>query len=199
MRYYGFYAWLSFVSARQVGDTNPRRWQRFIRRAEALYALIAQQRGGEPGVAGILWAQRKLAGSGPGAVAFAEDAEPGSPTHYLKQAWGAYGAAYQSQLFEIGVFSAADAHEIPVPSHEIGEELAECFDAACGPLAGRFIEAVERGEVLRTELDSFAPLTPTSIDPNGEERQLYERVLFADAGLHQAADLERRKTMQMIL
>lgn len=41
MRYYGLYAWLCRTYAKQVGDTNPESWKRFIRRAEALYALIA--------------------------------------------------------------------------------------------------------------------------------------------------------------
>ena len=70
MRYYGFYAWLSGVYVRRIGDTNPKSWQRFVRRAEALYALAAQTRGGEIGIAGILWAQRKL-GGGNGEVSFA--------------------------------------------------------------------------------------------------------------------------------
>jgi hypothetical protein len=50
VRYYGLYAWLSSVYARQIRETNLKTWQRFVRRAEALYALIAQQRGGEAGV-----------------------------------------------------------------------------------------------------------------------------------------------------
>jgi hypothetical protein len=110
MRYYGLYAWLSAVYARRIGDTDPKTWQRFVRRAEALYALAAQTRGGEGGIAGILWAQRKLSGTDASSVDFAGDAEPGSPTYYLKQAWGAFGAAYQSQLFEIGVFSEVTEH-----------------------------------------------------------------------------------------
>jgi hypothetical protein len=47
MRYYGLYAWLSWVYANKIGDTDPETWRGFIRRAEALYALIAQQNGGE--------------------------------------------------------------------------------------------------------------------------------------------------------
>ena len=48
------------VYAKKVGDTNPRSWQIFVRRAEALYALIAQRRGHETGIAGIEWASRKI-------------------------------------------------------------------------------------------------------------------------------------------
>lgn len=60
MRYYGLYAWLARVYAKKIGDTNPRSWLRFIRRAEALYVLIADRKGGENGVAGVEWANRVL-------------------------------------------------------------------------------------------------------------------------------------------
>jgi len=49
MRYYGLYAWLCCIYAKRIGDTNPETWKRFIRRAEALYALIAYRHGGERG------------------------------------------------------------------------------------------------------------------------------------------------------
>jgi hypothetical protein len=199
MRYYGFYTWLSAVYAREIGDTNPKTWQRFVRRAEALYALTAQRRGGEGGVAGILWAQRRLGALLGGELTFAEDAEPGSPTHYLKQAWGAYGAAYASQLFEIGLFSEVAAHGIPVPSPCIGENLAGCFEAQCGALAGRYIRTIERGAVSLDDLDQFAPLTPSGIAEDGEERRLYEQLLFAETGHDRPADLDRRKTLLLIL
>jgi hypothetical protein len=58
MRYYGLFAWLCDIYGRRIGDTNPERWKRFVRRSEALYALIAHHAGGETGVAGIEWAQR---------------------------------------------------------------------------------------------------------------------------------------------
>ncbi len=53
MRYYALDAWLCRTYAQQIGNTNPEDWKPFIRRAEALYALIACKRGGESGVAGI--------------------------------------------------------------------------------------------------------------------------------------------------
>jgi hypothetical protein len=57
MRYYGLYAWLSWVYAKRIGETNPQSWQRTIRRTEALFALIAQRRGDEGGVTGTDWAR----------------------------------------------------------------------------------------------------------------------------------------------
>jgi hypothetical protein len=76
VRYYGFYAWLALIYARRSGDTNPKTWQKFIRRAEAVYALAAQVRGDEGGMAGILWAQRILAPDQESVVEFARHSDP---------------------------------------------------------------------------------------------------------------------------
>ncbi len=198
IRYYGLYAWLSSVYARRIGDTNPKTWQRFLRRAEALYALTAQRRGGEAGVAGILWASAKLAAFG-NEVAFADDAEPGCPTHYLKQPWGAYGAAYGSQLFETGILAQARDHIIPVPSTQLGEALAQCFEDERGEIAERYIAAIERGVVSLDELDAFSALSPSEIPPDSRERQLYEELLLSDDPEARPADLSRRQTLLLVL
>ena len=116
MRYYGLYAWLAHTYANEVGDTNPLQWQRFVRRAEALYALVAQHNGRETGVAGVTWAGNALASAGNDRIEFALAAEPGSPTHYLQQPWGAYGAAYATQLYTIGIFADSAEHGLPEPS-----------------------------------------------------------------------------------
>lgn len=198
IRYYGLYAWLSAVYARQIGDTNPKTWQRFLRRAEALYALTAQRRGNETGVAGILWATAKLAASD-GEVAFAEDAEPGSPTHYLKQPWGAYGAAYGSQLFEIGILAQARDHVIPVPSPQLGEALAECFESELSGIGARYIAAIERGSASLDDLDAFAALSPSEIPSDSAERQLYQDLLFSKTADGRPADQSRRQTLLLVL
>jgi hypothetical protein len=99
IRYYGFYAWLASIYADRIRETNPKTWQRFIRRAEALYALVSQRHGSEHGVAGIQWVQRRLNGTTPAEIFFADDAEPGSPTHYLKQPWGALMARLMAASF----------------------------------------------------------------------------------------------------
>ncbi|PZO49925.1 MAG: hypothetical protein DCF16_13810 [Alphaproteobacteria bacterium] len=199
VRYYGLYSWLSWIYAQRVGDTNLKSWQRFVRRAEALYALVAYQRGGETGVAGVQWAQTKLTNKNEEVIAFADDAEPGSPTHYLVQAWGAYGAAYASQLFDAGVYSQAKGHDLPVPSREIGEGLACAFDQELGPLAALLFEVIERGSVTRSELDTLKPITPSGIRIDSAERQLYQDMLFAHGELQRPPDIERRHTLLLIL
>ncbi len=200
VRYYGFYAWLASIYARRSGDTDPRTWQKFVRRAEAVYALAAQRRGDEGGMAGVQWAQRKLDADQEPIIEFARHADPGADgIPYLKQAWGAYGAAYASQLFEIGVYAVARDHQIPVPSPEFGEALALAFEDAAGPLAGRLFETVQRGDVSRADLDDFALLTPSAIDRDGDERSLYEDLLFARGPLQRPADISRSQTLRLLL
>ncbi|MEO5322929.1 hypothetical protein PV773_06365 [Mesorhizobium sp. CC13] len=200
IRYYGLYAWLASTYARRVGDTNPKTWQKFVRRAEAVYALAAQRRGDEGGMAGVLWAQRKLDSDQESVVEFAPHADPGSDgAPYLQQAWGAYGAAYASQLFEIGVYAVAKDHQIPVPSPEFGEALGKAFEESAGPLAERFFDTIQSGVVTRTDLDDFSPLTPSSIPADSGERRLYQDLLFASGPLQRPADLSRRQTLQLLL
>lgn len=200
IRYYGLYAWLASVYARNVRDTNPRTWQTFVRRAEAVYALAAQTRGDEGGMAGVQWAQRKLAAVQDTAVDFAPHADPdGEGPPYLQQAWGAYGAAYASQLFEIGVYAVAKEHQIPVPSPEFGEALARAFEESAGELALRFFNVVQSGVVTREDLDEFAELTPSSIPEDSDERRLYQDLLFAAGPLQRPADLSRRQTLLLLL
>lgn len=199
MRYYGLYAWLSQVYANTISNTDPRTWQRFLRRGEALYALVATVRGNEGGVAGAQWAARKVAERAAGRISFADDAEPGSSTHYLQQAWGAYGAAYGSQLFEIGILSSSERHEIPVPSPELGERLAEIFAHAAGDSGARFIDALDRGSVGRNELELLTRMSPSEIRPKGSERRFYEEILFARSGPQREQDHQRRRTLLLLL
>lgn len=199
MRYYGLYAWLCRTYAQKIGDTNPESWKRFIRRAEALYALIAYRHGGEGGVAGIEWAQKILDSNQNGFIEFAQAAEPGSENYYLKQAWGAYGAAYRSQLFEIRIFDPSNEHELPLPSKEIGERLAAVFESGVGELARAFYDIVQRGDVTNDELDELRPLAPSEIALLGEERALYQELLLAPFDPTDGRARARRDSILLIL
>lgn len=199
MRYYGLYAWLALRYAQAIGDTNPASWKRCVRRSEALYALIASHHGGEPGVAGIEWATETLQATTGDTIDFATAAEPGSETYYLKQAWGAFGAAYRSQLFEIGIFDRTDDHEIPLPSKPLGEGLAQAFAESLGELADLYFALVERGKVERSELGQLSPLLPSAIAPLSTERSFYEDILLTGTNAPQARALSRKLSIQLIL
>jgi hypothetical protein len=199
MRYYGLYAWLSWVYANRIRDTNPQSWQRIIRRTEALYALIAQRRGDEGGVTGTEWARNTLDDLGGRKIDFAADAEPKSPTYYFKLAWGAYGLAYASQLFQVGIFEEAHEHLIAVPSADMGEKLAQAFEKELGELSAPFYGAIQRGKVSLDELDRFARLAPSGIRKSGPERKLYEDILFAHVRPENPNDISRRSSLLLIL
>jgi hypothetical protein len=199
MRYYGLYAWLSRTYAQKVRDTNPETWKRYIRRTEALYALIAYRHGSETGVAGIDWAGKAIENSTSEIIEFAQAAEPGSKTHYLQQAWGAYGAAYGSQVFEIGILSRSSDHDIPLPGTDIGEPLATAFEEALGSLAVIFFQVVERGSVSMAELDQFASLAPSEISLTSGERALYQTILLKEPNSDDPAALSRRLSILLIL
>ena len=180
MRYYGLYAWLCRTYAQRNGDTDPASWRRVVRRAEAIYALTAQQHGGEGGVAGIEWAQRILATeSDP--IEFAPSTDPArkdGTDNYLAQEWGAYGAAYRSQLAEIGILGEVPGHDLPAPTSEMGNRLADAFAEAVGSAAELYYDVVQSGRVTRTQLDQFGVMAPSKIGIDGAERSAYEHLAF---------------------
>lgn len=201
MRYYGIYAWLSWVYAKRIGDTNPQTWQRMIRRTEALYALIAQRRGDESGVTGSDWAKKTLDNLQGRTIDFAEAAKTRkeTPDYYFAVDWGAYGLAYASQLFQIGIFDPSRDHAIAMPSLDLGEKLAHAFDKELGELSAQFYEAIQRGKVSLRDLDAFARLAPSGIRKGGSERKLYEDILFARIGPQDQVATSRRSSLLLIL
>jgi len=200
-RYYGLYAWLSHAYAKARHDADREIWKRTVRRSEALYALTAaranqQDEAGETGVAGILWAQRLFSEHKSGAIEFSAFADPGGDgVPYLKQAWGAFGAAYESQLRETGVLGAAEEHDVPVPTEEIGDQLAETFDHAAGEIGTKFQRIVQSGRVSLSALDDLASLLPSKIGAQSRERGAYERILFAETAAANDRDRSRRKSL----
>jgi hypothetical protein len=198
IRYYGLYVWLSDQYAKKEGSTDPEAWKRYVRRAEALYALTAVKAGGESGIAGSNWASRKLQEPN-NVVSFADDAEPGSETYYLKQPWGAYGAAYGSQLLETGLFDESYHHTIPFPTKDLGNRLANSFEHTRPEITELFLDCANRGDVNLVELEQLAALTPSNIKLDSEERELYEELLFEFEGRDQTALGNRKRTLGLIL
>lgn len=199
MRYYGLYAWLARVYLKPGVDTNPENWKRFVRRAEALYALISYHHGSESGIAGIQWAQGAYDAAGEEPIDFATAAEPGSESYYLKQAWGAYGAAYASQLFEIGIFAPGQGHDLPLPSEELGDGLADSFEAMLGTKGPQLVELIKRGLVTKAELASFENLSPSEIAFESTERSHYQNVLLRTAEGEKGSALSRRLSLTLVL
>ncbi|TQE99093.1 MAG: hypothetical protein FKY71_10410 [Spiribacter salinus] len=199
MRYYGLYAWLCRTYARRDGSEDPERWKRYVRRAEALYALTTHHAGGTYGVAGTDWASKAYQSTQGNTIDFAAAADPGSETPYLQQAWGAYGAAYRSQLYETEVFWQTDTHSLPVPSKAIGDRLADAFEESLGETAPLLADIIGRGSVHLDELDRLQAMLPFNIDIASTERAAYQDLLFAEHDPDGAGGRSRRLTILLIL
>lgn len=201
MRYYGFYAWLADWYAKNIRVTDPEQWCRHLRRAEALYALAAQCAGDEHGIPGSRWAGRTLGSNKQ--IRYSDWTDLQSPDQYLKQKFGAFGAAYGSQLIETRVLrSLADqpgGHTIPVPSPQIGDELASVFHAEAGQAAEVFIKALKAGTVSRSQLEALEPMLPSRIRNGGKERNLYERLLFGRCEDPDEGAEDRTRTLRLVL
>lgn len=198
IRYYGLYVWLADHYAREIGDTNAITWQRQVRRAEALYALIAQSKGGEVGVGGSDWAKRRLAETEGNRLDFQEDTEPGGDTYYLQNAWGVFGQAYQSQLIEVGLMDRHTHHDIASTAPGLGADLARAFASSAGELGVLFLRAVSRGWTTRKELAQMSPLAPSGI-ARSKERDCYEALLLSPSAAAEGPDAMRQATLKLIL
>jgi hypothetical protein len=204
-RYYGLYPWLSQEYAEQNHDGDPEIWRRTVRRAEATYALVAARANAknesqETGVAGLRWAKETLVDHQGGSFNFAPHSDPaGGEKPYLKQPWGAFGAAYESQLREVGVLGRAETHSLAVPAPVIGDDFRKVFARAAGELGAKFLRVVKAGKVSPAILDELAPLLPSRIHPQSQERDVYERMLFAEYPNPTDRDLSRRRTLILAL
>jgi hypothetical protein len=204
-RYYGLYPWLSEEYAKQNHDADPDVWKRTVRRAEALLALMAakanlESEQQETGVAGLRWARDTLQEYEGGSIGFAAHTDPGGGGKpYLKQAWGAFGAAYESQLREAGVLGEAETHSLSVPTEIIGDDFSRVFARAAGELGSKFLRVVKTGKASLTTLEELAPLLPSRIHPQSQERDAYERMLFAEYPDATDNDRSRRKTLILAL
>ena len=112
---------------------------------------------------------------------------------------GADGAAYRSQLFEIGIFDELENHDLPIPSTKIGDGLATAFEESIGKIAALFYDVIRRGSVTLAELDRLAPAVPSEIGLISGERALYQDVLLKPADPADAQARSRRLTLLLIL
>jgi hypothetical protein len=199
MRYYGLYAWLADWYAKNVRTTDTEQWRRFLRRTEALYALAAQRAGNEHGIPGSRWAARTL---GAKEVTFSDWTDGETSTHYLQQRFGAFGAAYGSQLLEMGVLTSVATqagHNIPVPSPGLGDALAAEFQQEAEGAAAVFVAAIQAGTVSPSQLEQIGPMLPSRIADGSPERQLYEDMLFGNGQVKDRGATERARTLRLLL
>jgi len=200
MRYYALHSWLASEYARVHHSPDVEEWCRFLRRGEALYALISQHQVQETGVAGNRWAKRMLKNLQGERIAFAVHADkPNGPSQYLRQKFGAFGAAYSSQLQVVGLIEAARDHDVPIVTESAGRALANAFASEVGTAGRQFLQAISSGSVTLGDLKRMARMAPARIDEDTGERKLYEDVLFAPGAVGELPALRRRDTLRVVL
>lgn len=199
MRYYGFYCWLSDAYARHEGSTNLADWQRWVRRGEALYALVSSAEGSEGGVGGIDWANNRIL-LGEEEIDFAEAASTDAQVNrYLRQSMGVFGGAYYSQMVETGLFIEG-AHGVPRATKGAGIAAAEAFRSVIGlTTEATLIAVIKSARVSRDELKSLEIIAPSKIPTTSSEREIYEQVLFSTSGEAAGSNPSRRSTLLLLL
>lgn len=198
MRYYGYYCWVSDAYAQSGATDEFTAWRSWVRRAEALYALVSSHTKGQGGVGGVEWADRRL-GLEENVIDFAEAAsnDP-SVVKYLRQSLGVFGGAYYSQMVEMGLFRQGD-HGIQRATNVSGRAAADAFRSSIGPdVENVLLEAIKSARIAREDLTRLEPIVPSAIPATSSERETYESLLFAsvDATKH---DLSRSASLKLIL
>lgn len=199
MRYYALHTWLTAEYARAQHSADVEEWCRFLRRSEALYALIVHHNTQDSGVAGTRWARRKLDLLKGDLVLFSENTDRQNNSQYLKQKFGAFGAAYSSQLVELGLIEEAQGHSIPLASRTSGQALAFTFATEIQAFGYQFLQAVQDGSVSLEGLSQMGPMAPSSIAEDSTERQMYEQILFAPGAPADSRAARRRATLRLVL
>ncbi|CAA2158507.1 hypothetical protein MBRA_03778 [Methylobacterium brachiatum] len=198
MRYYGYYCWVSDSYARAGATDDFAAWRSWVRRSEALYALVSARATGEGGVGGVEWANRRLAQEEP-VIDFAEAASNDtSVTRYLRQSLGVFGGAYYSQMVELGLFRQGK-HGIQRATNGTGRLAATAFRDAIGKDVERLLlEKIRSAQVTPKELDLLYPIIPSGIPEQSNERKAYERLLFSPDNATEM-DASRSASLKLIL
>lgn len=199
MRYYGFFCWVSDAYARRGVTTDFEIWRLWVRRAEALYALVCAEATGEGGVGGIEWAYQALQTNND-AIDFSSAASTDQGVkQYLIQRLGVFGAAYFTQMQETGLFEEGP-NGIQRITAESGLAAADSFRSAIGEdLQARFVAAIDAGKVDRATLAALRPFVPSEIRAPSPEQEMYEGTLFAAGPQATDADRSRSASLRLIL
>jgi hypothetical protein len=201
LRYYSFYCWVieRYEATEHSGDAE--RWSRFIRRAEALFALGCNLSNADEadGLAGNIWARKVVKGlpSGSFDIRPATDDYAG-PGQYLGAKRGNFGQFYIASMTE-EKFLAPSA-TIPIVSASVGRRAAAAFRDAVGDDADRLLAAIRDGAIDIGALTEIGhAIHPSHIPPESEEMALLRAYLLAEGEELTANAKARRASCWLLL
>lgn len=191
IRYYSFYCWLLDEYSKQIGSTNPKEQQQFIRRAEYIIALASSYFETDvSSIPGSLYANKQITKdlNTVHSLLAGTFQENGSTTNtYWKYPLGAFGQYYFGSLSDIGLVSRRDNNVgIYVRSNSRGNEfvsgeaLATSFDANIGIQAKvLFFDCIKKGEISEAQLMALLPnFNLTQVPSDTDEQKLLLRLLL---------------------
>ncbi|TBG15992.1 hypothetical protein [Rhizobium leguminosarum] len=200
IRYFAYFCWVSDAYARNGASNEFAAWRTWVRRAEALFALVSSYHGGESGVGGVEWADRRLALEEL-EIDFAQAAsnDP-NVTRYLRQSLGVFGGAYYSQMVEVGLFVEGE-HGIQRASNGLGRSAAAAFREAIGQdVETMLVDSIKSAKVTPDVLDELLPILPSAIPEGSNELAIYEQLLLKPAGVEgTVGDLSRSSSLKLVL
>ena len=200
LRYFSFYCWAVDAYERQIHSGDLRRWQIFIRRAEAIYALASNLVDGPQslGMAGGDWANRMKAGLSASAdwdifELGPHTDRPGEAGQYLKAKSGNFGQFYVASMLEVGMLS--EFMGIPIVSEGYGRELARSFSNSIGAAEQGLLDGIVSGSISRAALNEIGVAAhPARIPRDSEEMALLRAYLLGERNQVGGSELQRRSS-----
>lgn len=197
LRLYSFHAWWVTYYMDAVHDPAPEAFNLFARRVEALYALTSAQDARETGVAGRIFANKKLA-SDNDVLDFRSETDAGTDRdkRYLQPLGGAFTEIYKTQMTESGLLGTAENHKLPVAT-PAGRALAEAFGTSIEHAGEAFLKAAEAGSVTRNSIAKMEIMLPSHLDQESAEADLLRALLMGEDGSPRS--MARRASLLLIL
>ena len=201
LRYFSFYCWAIEAYERTEHSADEQKWSRYIRRAEAAYAVACNvvDAPTSDGMAGGLWAKGLLdtLGTAPIDLKLAADS-PGTAGQYLKAKHGNFGQFYIASMIDEGMLDRTT--RVPIVSEKLGRKLARSFADSIGPAADLLTAAIRTGRVSVAALEAIGAAThPSRVRETSGEMQLLREYLLARAPDSASGTLARQSSAWLVL
>lgn len=195
LRYYSFYCWVVQLYEKTKHTSEDLEWRKFIRRAEALYALACYVVNPQEsqGMGGGIWANdesRKLTTDSYDLTPYTDS--PGQSGQYLKAPRGNFGQFYIASMVEVGLLTPTTG-SIPIVSEDLGRKMANAFSETIGNVTDAIEEAILKGAISREGLIKIGRTAhPSNIEPHSNEMsQLRDYVLARNLNDGKKGDARR--------
>ena len=207
-RYYSFNPWLIRSFEKRYPDHSIDEFQRVLRRAECLFALIAIRHArvvgdGDEGRHGARMVGRLTLLRIPEnkeSIALGDYADLEGRSRYFKNRLGGLGQYYIGPLRDLRVLDYTSGQNRSLPGYDRvrGTALAEAFGE--GVPEDAFFRVLEKTSMSWSDLDDLEDFCPCHLPRSGPERDQLIDLFFARSDQHQTPEsANRRASLALIL